>query len=57
MVSDALKTVLGELEDKFDAVMEAFHMVMESLDRHGKGEKKEHEELRRLLRYARNDVF
>jgi len=46
-MSDELKIVLEDVQEKFDIVIESVNMVRENLDRFRDENKQEHEELRR----------
>ncbi|MEJ2067195.1 MAG: hypothetical protein P8Y09_04435, partial [Deltaproteobacteria bacterium] len=46
-MSDELKIVLEDVNEKFDTVIESFNMVRGSLDRFRDENKQEHEELRK----------
>jgi predicted nuclease with TOPRIM domain len=46
MASDELKIVLEDVKEKFDAVIDAFNMVKETLDRDIEENRKEHQEFR-----------
>jgi archaellum component FlaC len=46
-MSDELKIVLEDVDEKFDTVIEAFNLVRENLDRSRDENKQEHEELRK----------
>ena len=56
MASDELKIVLKDVKEKFDAVIDAFNMVKETLDRHIEENRKEHQEFKSAILGVEADV-
>ena len=55
-MSDELKIVLEDVQEKFDTVIESVNMVRENLDRFRDENKQEHAELRRDIQGLQADM-
>ena len=56
MPSGESKSVMEDIKEKFDTVIEAVNMVKETLDRHKEDNQKEHKELKNEIMLLRKDL-